>query len=280
MARVLIAGCGFVGGRIAARLLETGNEVWGLRRRTGALPDGVRPLAADLTRPDRLAILPHPIDSVFFTAGADGPGEATYRAIYVDGLRKLIDALAARKPHPQRLVVASSTAVYGQDAGEWVDEESPTAPSRHQGQVLLESEAVACAAPFPATVVRLGGIYGPGRTRLIDQVQAGGIKVGPAPHYTNRIHRDDAAGFFCHLLGLAAPLDLYLGVDDEPADQRVVVEWLAERLGVPQPRTDPGAAGAPSGKRCRNRRLHATGYLLRHPTFREGYATMLGGDGQ
>jgi nucleoside-diphosphate-sugar epimerase len=241
------------------------------------MPEGVEPIACDLAHVDRLvALLPPKLDGVCFTAGADGPSERLYRAVYVDGLRNLIEALSARTHADLRLIVASSTAVYAQDAGEWVDESSPAVPTRMQGKVMLECERIAMMAPFRTSVVRLGGIYGPGRSRLIEQVRAGLLRPSAAPHYTNRIHRDDAAGFFCHLLSLENPCSLYLGVDDDPADLALVVRWLAAVLDVPVPQSDPDASPVTTGKRCRNRELRTSGYRLLYPSFREGYARMLG----
>jgi hypothetical protein len=98
-----------------------------------------------------------------------------------------------------------------------------------------------------------------------------------APHYTNRIHRDDCAGALRHLLGVAAPEPLYVAVDSEPAQDVEVMRWLAGTLGAPPPR--PARAGelpaARSNKRCRNDRLLSSGYRLRYPTFREGYTALL-----
>jgi nucleoside-diphosphate-sugar epimerase len=278
--RILIAGAGYVGSALAARLAADGHAVFGLRRRPAGLPAGVTPLAADLCDPASLRALPEALDAVVYTAAAGGGGEAAYRAAYVDGVRNLLDALAARPHPPRRFLFSSSTAVYGQTGGEWVDETSPTGPADFRGRVLLEGEALLAAGPIPASVLRFGGIYGPGRTRLLDAVRAGTVALAPGgPHYTNRIHRDDCAGALRHLLGLAAPAALYLGVDDEPADRAEVLRWLAARLGAPDPRVDPAAArdpGARGGnKRCSNARLHASGYRLAYPSFREGYSALI-----
>ncbi|MDE0331604.1 MAG: sugar nucleotide-binding protein, partial [Nitrospinae bacterium] len=173
-----------------------------------------------------------------------------------------------------------STAVYAQTDGRRVDEESPTQPTHYSGRILLEGECALLESGHPATILRLSGIYGPGRTRLIDSVRAGKAEVqGGPPRYTNRIHRDDCAGALAHLMKMDAPDEIYVGVDDDPADRRKVLIWLADRLGVPQPR-ETGAAETPSAraatnKRCSNARLKATGYRFLHPSYREGYAEMI-----
>jgi nucleoside-diphosphate-sugar epimerase len=176
----------------------------------------------------------------------------------------------------------SSTAVYAQDQEEWVDESSPTLPAHFSGRRLLEAEALLCAATFPGTVIRFGGIYGPGRTRLVQSVKTGrAVFRESPPQWTNRIHRDDCAGVLKHLLGLASPEDLYLGVDCEPARERDVQRWLAETLDAPPPRPttaeDPAARVARGNKRCRNDRLVASGYTFAYPTYREGYRAVIEG---
>lgn len=178
------------------------------------------------------------------------------------------------RPQPQRLLFTSSTAVYGQQAGEWVDESSPTEPADFAGQRLLEGEALVRSAPFPGTVLRLGGIYGPGRSSLIERARGG---VSSASGYTNRIHRDDAAAALAHLAALPQVEGTLIGVDSEPALACEVLSWLAQRLELPAPRPGvvPSARAARGSKRCRNARLLATGFRFRYPTYREGYAALL-----
>ena len=277
--RVLIAGCGDVGTRLGRRLAAAGHEVWGLRRDAGRLPAEIRALPADLAEPASLGDVPAGTDAVVYAAAADAADEAAYRRAYVRGVRHLADLFAGRGEPPERLLFVSSTAVYGESAGEWVDEETPPRPPRFNGRVLLEGERAARAAGARhATVVRFGGIYGPGRRRLIDRVREG-AGGAPAPvRWTNRIHAEDCAGVLQHLLGLADPAPLYVAVDDEPAPRREVMEWLAARMGAPSGSAPPGDGGperADRGRRCRNARLRASGYRFRYPTYREGYAALL-----
>ena len=280
--RVLIAGCGDVGTRLGRRLASAGHEVWGLRREAGRLPEEIRALPADLTDPASLGAVPPDTDAVVYAAAADAADEAAYRRAYVRGVRNLAGLFAGRGALPERLLFVSSTAVYGESGGEWVDEETPPRPPRFNGRIVLEGERAARAASARhATVVRFGGIYGPGRRRLIDRVREG-AGCAPAPvQWTNRIHAEDCAGVLQHLLGLAEPAPLYVAVDDEPAPRREVMEWLAARMGLPCPPPE-GAPGprAPAragreGRRCRNARLRASGYRFRYPTYREGYAALL-----
>jgi nucleoside-diphosphate-sugar epimerase len=279
MAKVLIAGCGYVGTALACVLAADGHEVFALRRRVDRLPAGLRPIEADLTDVDSLRRLPGGIDVVFYTASADARDDRSYRSAYVDGLRHLLAALEGRAL--RRVLYASSTGVYAQQGGEWVDENSPAEPRHFSGVRLIEGETLVGRSRHPATVVRLAGIYGPGREGLLDRVRRGEatFPAGP-PVYANRIHRDDCVGVLRHLMSLERVEPLYVAADDEPAAMAVVLGWIAERLGVPPPRTvaQPGPQmryGGSSNKRVTNARLLASGYRFRYPTFREGYAALI-----
>ena len=280
MANVLIAGCGYVGTALGTRLASEGHVVWGLRRRTDALPNSIRPLVADLTVPETLQALPPGLDVVFYTASADASDDEAYRAAYVEGLHNLLRALDHQRQVLRRVFFTSSTGVYTQASGAWVDETSPTEPGEFSGIRVLEGERLLLGSPFPATVLRLGGIYGPGRTRLIDRVRRG-LAVCPEgpPLYTNRIHRDDCAGALHHLMNVDQPDHIYIGVDHEPAEQCEVLRWLAARLGVSPPGVEPPSGSEvrrhQSNKRCSNAKLIASGYTFRYPSFRDGYSALL-----
>lgn len=279
MAKILIAGAGDVGSRLALLLVAEGHEVWALKRRPAALP-GVQVLTADVTRPETLAALPVGLDVLVVALAPGEPGAEAYRRVYVEGTRNLMQALTGQALRHQFWV--SSTSVYGEDAGEWVDEATPAHPASATGRLLLEAEAVARAAPWPCTVLRLGGLYGPGRHRLLRRVDSGEVVTTLPAAWSNRIHVEDAAGLLAHLLRQAlagvTPPPLCLGVDDAPSPQHEVLAWLAQAMARPPLPTwqQPGAMpGAATGKRVRNRALHASGYALRYPDYRAGYAQVL-----
>jgi len=283
VAGILIAGCGYVGSALARIRVAKGDAVIGLRRHPVDLPAGVVPISADLAVPRSLTDLPGPIDAVVYAASPAGRDDAFYRTTYVEGLRNLIGVLAKRDVPPRRLIFVSSTAVYGQRKGEWVDEASETTPEHWSGRRLLEAEALLLGSGLPAVVLRLGGIYGPRRTRLLEGVRQGRVSIARgAPQYTNRIHRDDCAGILDHLLDLDEPADCYLGVDHEPEEEGAVLTWLAGVLGAPPPQvvaSDPRREPRRGGnKRCRNDRIVASGYTFRHPSYREGYTAVLAGE--
>jgi nucleoside-diphosphate-sugar epimerase len=280
MTRVLIAGCGYVGAALGKMLVAEGQDVWGLRRHSELLPPVIAPFRADLCKPSSLAGLPDRLDFICYLAAADETSDAAYRAVYVVGLLNLIQALLEQGQNPKRFFFTSSTSVYAQRDGEWVDENSPTEPHHFSGQRLLEAEQVLLSGPFTATVVRLAGIYGPGRSRLIDSRRREAIHSAGDAAYTNRIHCDDCAGMLLHLMNLPNPESLYIGVDHEPTQQNQVLNWLQNRIGINAQGTKSvaiaGLRGSRSNKRCSNRRLVDSGYLFRYPTFREGYGAVLG----
>jgi nucleoside-diphosphate-sugar epimerase len=282
MAKVLIAGCGYVGSQLGTMLVADGHDVFALKRNTAGLPPGLTPVKADLTLPETLTALPSHIDTIFYTAGAGRSDEAGYRASYLDGVGRLLSSLADLGEKPKRIFFTSSTSVYDQRRGEWVDEESHAGPTSFRGEIMLMTERLLLAGSIPGTVVRFGGIYGPGRDRLLRAVGRGEVAVAPGDaHYTNRIHLEDAAGCLRHLMSLENPAALYLGVDNEAADESSVLRWMADRMSVELPEADGGNDRATvrraGSKRCRNDRLTETGYRFRYPTFREGYEMMIRG---
>jgi nucleoside-diphosphate-sugar epimerase len=279
MARILIAGCGYTGIALGKELASEGHTVWGLRRRPELLPATIRPLKADLCDRSGLTLIPPKLDFVFYLASAERTDDASYQAAYVTGIQNLLNHLSESHQPLRRIFFTSSTAVYAQTGGQWVDETSETLPREFAGRRLLEGEELLLRGPFVATVVRMAGIYGPGRTRLIDQVRRGEAVCDTAePRYTNRIHRDDCAGVLQHLMRLSSLEALYLGTDSEPADQAEVLHWLAKRLGAPPSSAEsrtPTGRESKGNKRCRNSRLLQSGYSFRYPTFREGYEAIL-----
>ncbi len=276
MAHVLIAGAGYVGLALAEILISAGHRVTGLKRTPPVADRGLSWLAADVTRPETLAALPPDLDAVVCALSPGGRSEAAYREIYIEGTGNL---LAAIRPRRIPFLLVSSTGVYGQDRGQWVDEDTPPEPATATGRVLLEAEDRVLAARPDATVVRFSGIYGPGRTWLADRVRAGHPVQTDPPSYTNRIHRDDCARVLAYLLarlGEGATLpERILASDDDPAPLAEVSAWIAELLDCAPPPPAAPEPDAPLNKRCRNDRLKELGYTFIFPSYREGYEDML-----
>jgi nucleoside-diphosphate-sugar epimerase len=282
--RVLIVGCGYVGQALGAALVQQGHTVFGLRRSladaaalTGA---GIQPLQGDITRVEDLAQLPGPFDWVVNTVSSTRGGLMDYRRVYLDGTRNLINWLAGSGL--QKFVYTSSTSVYGQTDGSVVTETSPTQPTSPTSQLLVQAEQLLLEAArhrgFPAVILRVAGIYGPGRGHLFLQYLRGEARLEDGgQRFINMIHRDDVVGVIMAVLHQGQPGEIYNAVDDQPVRQIEFFSWLSAKLGRPMP---PPAVGArpPSRKRgltnkqVSNQKLKQTcGYVFRYPTYREGY---------
>jgi nucleoside-diphosphate-sugar epimerase len=275
---VVIAGCGDLGTEAGLGFAALGHPVIGLRRRAERLPAPLTGRSVDLRH--EVPAIPADTGVVVVAVAAGSRQVEEYRATYVDGLRNVLDGIDASAADP-RVLVVSSTAVYDVDDGRVVTEETPAVGGTPTAGVLVEAETLLRARAPGAVLVRLSGIYGPGRERLVTQVREGSARLAPgtSPH-TNRIHRDDAAAALVHLASLADPAPLYLGTDDEPSRLDDVLRFLADELGLPEPGSGDGDARQAGGdKRLSNALLRSTGWEPRYPTFREGYRAVLAGEG-
>jgi len=280
---ILLAGCGDLGTEAGLRFAAAGHRVVGWRRSPEKLPVAFEGVAADLSTA-HLPVIPADTTAVVIAIAADAPTEAAYRAAYVEGLSHVLDALERDGVSPRRVLFVSSTAVYGDAGGGWVDERTTPAPGGFSGRILREAEELLLSrlrgSGSARVVLRLGGIYGPGRTRLIDQVRSGAAIVPDEPRYTNRIHRDDAAAAIVHLCTMPSmPAPVYMGVDNDPADLGDVLRFLASELGCPELPVGPAGEARGGNKRCNNALLRGTGLEFVYPSFREGYRDILAGKG-
>ncbi|MFB6168625.1 MAG: SDR family oxidoreductase [Haloferacaceae archaeon] len=285
--RAVVLGCGYVGLELGRQLADAGHDVTGVRRSEAGLAAvedaGLRAVRADVTDAGSLDAVPD-ADWLVFAASSGGRGAAAAREVYVDGLATAVGSFAARVDPPDRLVYTSSTGVYGDHGGDWVDETTPLDPTTPKTEVLVEAEQTAFDAPFDATVARFAGLYGPGRYRL-ERYLEGPVTEG----YLNMVHRDDAAGAVAHLLETGVGRgEAVLVVDDEPVSKWEFADWLADECGRDRPPKQTIAERLAAGdlsdaaerrlrtsKRCSNDRLRGYGYEFRYPTFREGYRAAL-----
>lgn len=268
----LIAGCGYVGTQLGLNLRASGGVPYGLRRRVGLLPSEIVPVVGDLAHLGSLPEVPA-LDAVVYCPSAGARTREAYARAYVEGVDNLRDALGARADRLSRSVFVSSTAVWGETTGDDVDERTAACPSGFTGELLLEGEA-RFQARFPnAVILRLSGIYGPGRTRMVAQVATGGPFDSSHATVGNRIHRDDAAGAIVHLLAHESPEPLYVGVDDDAVRLGDVRAFIAERVGVD---ATPFRSKGPSvGKRLRNHRLRGSGFDLAFTSYQVGYPAII-----
>jgi nucleoside-diphosphate-sugar epimerase len=282
--RVLIVGCGYVGLPLGAELVRLGHEVHGLRRtaegRDALQAAGIQPHVGDLTRPADLALLPAPFDWVVNTVSSSQGGVDVYRQVFVQGTRHLIQWLAGTPL--KKYVYTSSTSVYAQTDGSLVKEDAPTTPASPTSQLLVETEQILRDAvreqKFPAVILRVAGIYGPGRGHLFLQYLKNEARIaGKGERLLNMIHRDDLVTTIIAALKAGRPGEVYNVADDEPVAQIHFFRWLSETLGkwMPPSMTEAENAERKRGrthKKVSNRRMKMElGVQLKYPNFRHGY---------
>lgn len=250
---------------------------------------GIRPVVGDVRDPRSLRDLDGPFDWVANTVSSSRGDATVYREVYRDGTRNVLACLADWGC--RRYVYSSSTSVYAQQDGSVVTEESPTEPKTETARMLVAAEQELGSAPpgLPVAIglMRVSGIYGPGRGHLYQQFLRGEARVqGDGSRIINMIHRDDVAGALASFLsapGLPPGVRVYNATDDAPVTQREFFEWLAGRLGRPFPPPASAAEGTLSKrgqtqKRVSNRRLRTElSWVPRYPTFREGYEALITG---
>lgn len=271
-ADTLLVGLGDLGSRIADRALALPGRVHGMRRRPIAVNGlQITPHDATMPWPDLGA---RPADVVFCLAPPDRSLEA-YQSVYLQAAREAMTWLDGNAPQAHVWLI-SSTGVYGQSDGEWVDETSPAVPVRPGAEIIREAETLWLDSDRPATVLRLSGIYGPGRDRLIREAEKGYRIRSDGPVFTNRIHADDAAAAVIHLIRQRRSHpdvpDCINLTDPNPAPQQEVLAWLQSELGI-QP--DHDKEKEPGGKRVSSERLAGTGFHWQYPDYRAGYAALL-----
>lgn len=285
---VLVAGCGWLGGALSRALLARGDRVTAVRRDAGRLEElralGVAPLALDLADPASVARLPSSVEAIVACQAAGADGVEPYRAAYLRANETLLAAAGSLRL--RGFVYTGSTGVFGQRDGSDVDEGTPPAPASPAAEVLVEAERLLLTAAkrgVPARIVRLSGLYGPGRAGIVDRVRSGALALGPGDDaWVNFCHLDDAVGAVVAALDRGRDGAVYHGTDAHPARRREVVEWIAARLGVGPPRTG-GGDGAAAGRGGANRRIlgertrRELSLTLAFPSFREGLAPLVAG---
>jgi nucleoside-diphosphate-sugar epimerase len=270
----LIVGMGYVGRPLARQWLAAGWEVWATTRHARRFAElsalGVRPVAWNVLA-DSSAALPQ-VDAVAYAVGHDRSQGVPMRDIYVGGLARTLAAL----PGNPRIVYVSSTGVYGDAHGGWVDEDTPPAPIDEAGAVCLEAEGL-LAGRRGAVIMRSAGIYGPGRMIGAEGLRFGRPVAGDPEGWLNLIHVADLAAAIRAATEVDQPPALLCAADGQPVRRRDFYTHAAELLGAPLPTFDPSSARRRRGdRRIRNHRLLAAlGLTLRHPTYREGLPSCL-----
>ncbi len=278
--KILLAGCGDIGQKIAMQLTDH-HQCYGLKRNPVDLDSSITPIAADLGDVKALrTIFNQGFDVVVVTMTPDARNEAAYQRAYVDTASSLARVINQTDCPPKLVVWVSSTGVYGEHKGAWVDEQTPATPTTFSGRALLSAEQAITRSVSDTIIVRFSGIYGPGRLALIAGVQKGVGKPPSPKRWTNRIHSEDCAGFLTYLIRqkiAGASLEaLYIGSDNEPVTQHDIRVWLAQKLGVTLVEEAISKnTFSPPNRRFDNKRLRKSGYKLQYTTFREGYIPLL-----
>jgi nucleoside-diphosphate-sugar epimerase len=271
---ILIIGCGYVGVPLAKAWIRKGHPVYGTTRsaarRDLLKKEGIQPLLLDLLQPP----LQLPEADLIYLLVAGSQDETL-----TQGMSNLLAALKGRPP--KKMIYSSSTGVYGDHQGEWVEETSERRAHHPAGLRLIRTEEILFSAAkqtrFPGIVARLSGIYGPRRIPGRDLVLKGGPLVGEPDAYLNLIHLDDLV----HLLIAAAIRgkigESYLFSDARPVLRKEYYRFLAERLGLPHysPTWIPSQDRS-GNRRCLNQKMKEEFHIeLKYPSYREGLTALI-----
>jgi nucleoside-diphosphate-sugar epimerase len=286
----LIFGCGYLGARVAQLWRESGTEIQAVTRSPSRADEfrrrGLSAVIADITQPASLRSLPI-VDAVLFAVGFDRNAGPDIHAVYADGLQNVLAALPSSV---SRVIYISTTGVYGPAGGEWVDEQTPPDPQRDGGKASLAAEEVLRRHPLGrrSVILRLAGIYGPGRVPYLDKLRAGEPLAVPSAGWLNLIHVDDAARIVVAADQWAAAQSddsgphIFCVSDGVPAVRGDYYAEVARLIGAPPPTftnppaDSPAAARAGADRRVSNEKMsRVLGIELQYPTYREGLAAIL-----
>ena len=281
--KIAILGCGYVGAEFARQAKAAGHDILGVVRseasRDKLRGEGIAAEAFDLHAGD-WALLPKQFDAVVYAASTGGGGPEAYALAYDVGVKRAL--VWARSVGAQAFVFTSSTGVYRQDDGRIVDEESVVGGAPTADAILGGERAVLSSGFAKARVLRFGGLYGPGRHHMVDQLRRGDHVIGGrVDHYINYLHRDDAASSVLAAI-LAGPdgARVYNVGDGHPVTKEGLARWIAERLGQPAPIFDPNAPAGPrvaKGGRTQPSRIVATGRIRSELGWRPAFSDVFAG---
>ena len=302
--RVLIIGCGYVGLPLGIELVRRGHDVYGVCRSAERAAEisraGINHIVTDITEPTAFEAVEPAFDWIVNIVSSNKGGVDDYRAVYLEGTRRIIRWLQEWRPSVaevdlphgsppplckaplRKYVYTSSTSVYAQTDGSWVTEESAVEPQSATSQVLVETEQLLLNAvrqgSLPATLLRVAGIYGPGRGHLFQQYLRGEARIAAdGSRLINMVHRDDVVAAIIVALERGQAGGIYNVADDEPVTQLEFFRWLADKLSMPMPPfqeiENVGRKRGTTNKRVSNRKLRLElDCELKYPTFRQGYS--------
>lgn len=266
MPSVLIAGCGYVGTAAAKLFAQDGWDVIGWTRSESSPGKGrgaIALRAVDISDLETVRRHAFAADVVVHCASS---GSDSYRRVYRDGAANLAACFPAA-----RLMFTSSTRLYSQTDGSSVTEESAAEPDSENAKILLEAEKI--ILDRDGVILRVAGIYGPGRSFLLRTVMDRDAISGD--RLVNQVHRDDIAWaiLFLARFGVVNPPRIFNVVDDTPAPRTEILQWLSARIGLPLSNSalPANTKGRRSNKRVSNAKLRALGWAPAYPSYREGF---------
>jgi nucleoside-diphosphate-sugar epimerase len=283
----LVIGCGYLGSRVARLWRDQGAEVSVVTRSSDRAAEfeaaGYTSIVADIADARSLGgiqDLGH-LDSVLYAVGFDRASGRSKRDIYVDGLRNVLDLLPDTV---DRILYISTMGVYGQNDGGWIDEKSLCEPTREDGHIHLEAENVLRRHTLAdrAIILRLAGLYGPGRVPRRDELIAGKPVTSEPNAYLNLIHVDDAARISLAIEQQVQPPRIYVISDGHPVVRREYYQELARLLNAPTPAFAPVDQAANSQRRGNSNRRVSNARLtsevkfeFQYPDYKHGLAAIV-----
>jgi nucleoside-diphosphate-sugar epimerase len=263
---ILFIGYGKTSQRVAKQLFQQGHQITTISR--SAKPqDFATHLMQDIHQLDLSPLAP--VDVVYVLLSPDSSDVQGYKQTYVDAIPAMLDAL---KNHPvQKVIVVSSTRVYGEQAGQCIDDDSEPKPVDAQGEILRQMELLWQAGyPEQSIIIRPTGIYGASVARMIKLAQQ--TKTYPKIHYSNRIHIEDLARFLAHLIHVEHPKKSYIVTNNQPIPLHEVIQWFQQQLGLPELALESEQL---SGKQIYASNMQQLDFELQHPDCFEDYSALL-----
>jgi len=263
---ILFIGYGKTSERVAKQLFEQGHQISTISQ-SPKTDSFATHLIQDVHTLDLSAVAP--IDWVYVLLSPKQSGVEAYQHIYLDSVQPIVTAL---KFHPvKRMVVVSSTRVYGQNAGESVDDETEIYPNDVQGEILHQMEQLYLAAyPEQCTIIRPSGIYGASVARM--QKMAASMTSYPNLHWSNRIHIEDLSRFLAQMIHVEHPDSSYILTNNEPQLLHEVLQWFQQQMGVPILKVESDRV---TGKKLYATRIEKMGFELQYPDCFQDYVELM-----
>ena len=275
--KVLIIGCGQLGFSIVNNADPDVFKLYGFSRSLRKSPASIEMHQVDILKTEAIDVIKliNP-EIIIYAVSADTQSIESYQDHYVVGLKKTYEAIL-ELDHFKHLFFVSSTRVYGQKTTKILSELDIAEPSDYGGEALMEAETVARQLKDKATILRLSGIYGPNRKRMIQLAQSNPGNWPATNNWSNRIHEEDAARFIVFLMKRIMMQEsiepIYLVTDGVPTKQYDVLTWIRNRLQLTTDTIELPILE--SGKQLQSVLLNQTGFVLKYPDFTYGYEAMI-----